>query len=143
MNNSNDSIKLAEKRVAEAKATVLAEYQAIEASVRRRTSSPLLIGGVLLGFFAIGYFAVGRLGKPKRPAQPARPGAWSQIFQTAQLLLYLFGDLKAAREAKTARRTVAAPRERLKVNPGEKHRNGDEHRIHLESDRGIGARLDG
>jgi hypothetical protein len=120
MNKSDDSIRLAEKRLAEAKATALAEYRAVERNVRRRTSSPLLIAGALIASLAIGYFGVRRLGKPKRPARAVGSGLWPQVLEAAQLLLPLLGALKAAGEAKAARKTVARATGATEVEPREK-----------------------
>lgn len=91
MNKRLESIVLAEQRVAEAQAAVLAEYQAAQAKLNRRIGSSAVIGGVLLGAVALGYLALGR-GKPKRPGGA---GAWSCVVKTVQVLLPLLVALKS------------------------------------------------
>jgi len=117
---SADSIELAERRVAQAKAQVLAEYRALEGKVRRRATSPLFIGGVLLSAIAVAYLAIGRAGKPKAVAKATPGGLWSQLLQGAQLLLPLAGAVKAAREAKAVRKTVSRTTGTPSAKPGEK-----------------------
>lgn len=95
MDDRSDSIALAERQVAEAQAAVLAELEAVRAKLSRRASSPLFIGGVLLGAVALGYFAFGR-GQPTRSAHAGRPGAWSRAAGTARMLLPLLVALNAA-----------------------------------------------
>ena len=95
MNNRFDSIQRAERQVAEARTAVLAEYGAARAGLRRRVGSPAFIGGVLLGAIALGYLAFGR-GRPKHSADPASPGAWTQVVRTAQVLLPLLIALNSA-----------------------------------------------
>jgi len=107
INKSPVSIESAEHDLAEAKALLQAEYQALEAKVRRSASSPLLVGGVLLGAAAIGYLAAGKRDKPDRPAPRETRGAWSQVLQIGQMVLPLLGALKAAQEAKAGRKAIA------------------------------------
>jgi hypothetical protein len=98
MNKRSDSIVLAEQQVAETRTAALAEYQAARAKLRRRTGSPVFIGGVLLGAIALGYLALGR-GKPKRPVYPGSPAAWSRVVKTVQVLLPLLMALNSATKA--------------------------------------------
>jgi len=49
MNKRSDPIVLAERQVAEERTAALAEYQAARVKLRRHISSPIFIGGVLLG----------------------------------------------------------------------------------------------
>lgn len=107
MNKSPVSIESAEQDLAESRALLQAEYRAIEAKVRRRATSPLLVGGVLLGAAAIGYLAAGKRDKPDRPAPREKRGAWSQVLQIGQMLLPLLGAFKAAQEAKAGRKAIA------------------------------------
>ena len=106
MNSSDESIALAERQVAERKAALRGQYQALEARYGARQARPVLVG-VLLGAIVIAYFAVGRMGKPKPRAEASGAGLLSQVLRTAQLALPLVGALKAAREAKAARKTVS------------------------------------
>lgn len=101
------SIESAEQDLAESRALLQAEYQAIDAKVRRTASSPLLVGGVLLGAAAIGYLAVGKRDKRDRPAPQEKRGAWGQVLQIGQMLLPLLGALKAAQEAKAGRKAIS------------------------------------
>jgi hypothetical protein len=94
----SDSIVLAERQVAEAQATALAELQAARANLRRRVGSPVFIGGALLGGMALGYLALGR-GKAKAPVYPGSPGPWSQAVKTVQVLLPLLLALNSATRA--------------------------------------------
>lgn len=95
MNKRSDSIVLAEQQVAEAWTAALDEYQAARAQLRRRMSSHVFIGGILLGAVALGYFALGR-GKPKRLVYPESTGTWSQVVKTVQVLLPLLIALNSA-----------------------------------------------
>lgn len=104
MNKRSDSIALAEQRVAEARTAALAEYQAARANLRRRVSSPIFIGGVLLGAIALGYLARGR-GKPKHLVDPGNPGAWSRVVETVQVLLPLLMALNSATHGSVRQRT--------------------------------------
>ncbi len=107
MNKPPVSIASAEQELAEAKALLQAEYQAIETKVRRNASSPMLVGGVLLGAAAIGYLIVGKRDERARPILREKRGAWPQILQIGQMLLPLVGALKAAQEAKAGRKAIA------------------------------------
>ncbi|MEJ7667562.1 MAG: hypothetical protein WKH97_02280 [Casimicrobiaceae bacterium] len=107
MNKSPVSIESAEQELAEAKALLQAEYQAIEAKVRRTASSPFLIGSVLVGAAAIGYLAVGKRDKPDLSHRREKRGAWGQVLQIGQMLVPLLGALKAAQEAKAGRKAIA------------------------------------
>jgi hypothetical protein len=100
----SDSIVLAEQQVAEARTAALAEYQAARAELRRRTSSFVFMGSVLIGAIALGYLVLGR-GKQKRRVDPGSPGAWSQVVKTVQVLLPLLTALNSA--TKAARRPRA------------------------------------
>jgi hypothetical protein len=103
----SDSIVLAEQQVAEARTAALAEYQAARAELRRRMSSLVFMGGVLIGAIALSYLVLGR-GKQKRrvdPGSPGSPGAWSQVVKTVQVLLPLLTALNSA--TKAARRPRA------------------------------------
>ena len=79
----------------------MAEYRAARAKLHRRLSSPIFIGGVLLGAIALGYLALGR-GKPKRLVDPQSPSAWWRVAKTVQVLLPLLVALDSA--TKPARR---------------------------------------
>lgn len=98
MNKRFESIALAEQQVAEARTAALAEYRAARAKLRRRVSSPVFIGGVLLGAMVLGYLAPG-CGKPKRLVEPESPGAWSRAVKAVQVLLPLLMLLNSALEA--------------------------------------------
>ena len=104
MNRRPDSIVLAERQVAEARAAALDEYLAARAKLRRRLGSPVFIGGVLLGAIALGYLALGR-GRPKPPVYPESRSAWWGVARTAQVLLPLLIALDSA--TKPARRPGA------------------------------------
>jgi hypothetical protein len=104
MNRQSDSIALAEQQVAEAQAAALAEFQAVRAKLNRRMSSPVFVGGLLLGAIALIYLVPGR-GKPKRPLYSGNPGAWSRAVKTVQVLLPLLMAFNAA--TKAARRPRA------------------------------------
>ena len=102
----SDAIAVAERQVTEARMAVFAEYDAARARLRRRTSSPVFIGGVLLGAIALGYLAFGRA-KPRLPVcreSPGRRGAWSRAGRTAQVLLPLLIALNSATKAARAPR---------------------------------------
>ncbi|MBA3504345.1 MAG: hypothetical protein H0T80_01015 [Betaproteobacteria bacterium] len=101
------SIESAEQDLAEAKALLEAEYHAVEAKVRRSASSPLLVGGVLLGAGAIGYLFAGKREKPDLSYRREKRGAWGQVLQIGQMLVPLLGALKAAQEAKAGRKAIA------------------------------------
>ena len=100
----SDAIAVAERQVTEARMAVFAEYDAARARLRRRTSSPVFIGGVLLGAIALGYLALGR-GRPKPPVYPESRSAWWGVARTAQVLLPLLIALDSA--TKPARRPGA------------------------------------
>jgi len=96
MSKPGDSIALAELRVAEARTAALAEYEAARADLRRRMSSPVFIGGVLLGVIALGYFTLGR---GKRSARAEGSAASSGLVKTMQVLLPLWIALGSATKA--------------------------------------------
>jgi hypothetical protein len=98
MNKHSDPIVLAEQQVAEARTAMLAEYQAARAKLHRRISSPVLIGGLLLGAIALGYLALRRR-KPKRPVYPGSSVGWSRVGKTVQVLLPLLIALNSATKA--------------------------------------------
>jgi hypothetical protein len=100
----SDSIVLAEQQVAEARTAALVEYQAARAELRRRMSSLVFMGSVLIGAIALSYLVLGR-GKPKPRVYPGSPGAWSQVVKTVQVLLPLLTALNSA--TKAARRPRA------------------------------------
>jgi len=100
----SDSIVLAEQKVAEARTAALAEYQAARAELRRRMSSLVFMGSVLIGAIALSYLVLGR-GKQQRRVDPESPGAWSQVVKTVQVLLPLLTALNSA--TKAARRPRA------------------------------------
>lgn len=100
----SDSIVRAEQQVAEARTAALAEYQAARAELRRRMSSLVFMGSVLIGAIALSYLVLGR-GKQKRRVDPGSPGAWSQVVKTVQVLLPLLTALNSA--TKAARRPRA------------------------------------
>ncbi len=106
MNESVDSIETAERRVADAKAVMSAEYHAVVAKTRRSASSPLLVGGILLGALAIGYFAAGKRRAPAVALAREKRGVWPQLLQIGQILLPLLGALKAAQESKAGRKAI-------------------------------------
>jgi hypothetical protein len=120
MNSSDESIALAERQVAERRAALKAQYQALEGRVRRTASSPIVLVGVLLGAIVIAYFAVGRIGKPKAKAEAAGGSLLTQVLRTAQLALPLIGALKAAQEAKSARKTVSRATGTPEATPDDK-----------------------
>jgi len=101
------SIESAEQELAESKALLQAEYQALESKVRRGATSPLVIGGVLLGAAAIGYLAIGKRNKPALPSLRQKRGTWGQALEVGQLLLPLVAAFKAAQEAKKGRKAIA------------------------------------
>jgi hypothetical protein len=70
----SDSIVRAEQQVAEARTAALAEYQAARAELRRRMSSLVFMGSVLIGAIALSYLVLGR-GKQKRRVDPESPGS--------------------------------------------------------------------
>jgi len=83
MNQTSDAIALAEQQVVDARADLLAEYQAGQVKVRHRIGSPLLIGGVLLGAIGVSYFALKR-------REPKSSVPWAQGLQAVKLLLPLW-----------------------------------------------------
>lgn len=101
MTRRSDSIVLAEQQLAEARAAVRAEYQALRAKLSRRAGSPAFIGGALLGAVALGYL-VTRRGKPGPAVYVQNPGAWSHALNTARVLLPLLLALGSA--TRSARR---------------------------------------
>ena len=101
MNRRSDAIVLAEQQVAEARTAALDEYRAARAKLHRRLSSPLFIGGVLLGAIALGYLALGR-GRPKPAVHPESSGVWWRVIRTAQVMVPLLIALDSA--TKPARR---------------------------------------
>jgi hypothetical protein len=119
MNSSDESIAIAERQVAERRAALRAQFQTLEGKVRRTASSPAVLVGVLLGAIVVAYFAVGRIGKRKPRAEASGTGLLSQVLRTAQLALPLVGALKAAQEAKTARKTVSRATGTPEATPGE------------------------
>ena len=80
-----------------ARTAALEEYQAARANLHRRVGSPMFIGGVQLGATALGYLVL-RRGKTRTtgPVEPVRPGLWSQVVTTAQVLLPLLMALNSA-----------------------------------------------
>jgi hypothetical protein len=110
MNESPVSIESAEQEVVEAKAQVRAEYRAVESKVRRSASSPLLVGGVLLGAAAIGYLALGERDKGVRAASREKRGAWREVLRIAQMLLPLLGAQDGAGSERPGAKRSHAPR---------------------------------
>lgn len=102
-----DSVELAEQEVIGRKRTAQAQYDALQAKLRNQASSPKVIGGVLVGAIALAYFVFGGRSKPKRRAGKQGGGTWSLMLETAQTLVPLFGALHAARQAKSAKKTIA------------------------------------
>ena len=108
MQNPSDPIESAEREVAARKAMVRAQYDALQTKVREQASSPKVIGGVLVGAIALGYLMMGRGRKQKRVVvTEKRGGTWSMMLDTARTLAPLLGSLHAARQAKSARKTIA------------------------------------
>ena len=108
MQNPADSIETAEQDVASRKAMARAQYDALQTKLREQASSPKVIGGVLAGAIALGYLVLGGRGKQKRVVvTEKRSGAWSMMLDTARTLVPLLGSLHAARQAKSAKKTVA------------------------------------
>lgn len=68
MSNAAEELELAQARVAEAAASVVAQGQVLTLKARRLATSPLVIGGLITAGAAIGYFAVRR--SAKLPAPP-------------------------------------------------------------------------
>jgi hypothetical protein len=104
-----DSIASAEREVAGRRAVALAEYRALQTKLQRQASSPKVIGIVLIAATAIAYFVIAGRRKPKRVVME-KAGAWSQVLDTAKLVLPLVGALKAAKAAKhaqSAKKTVS------------------------------------
>jgi hypothetical protein len=108
MENPADSIASAEQDVAARKAMVRAQYDVLQAKLRQQASSPKVIGGVLAGAIALGYLVIGGRSKQKRVVvTEKRTGTWSMMLDTARTLAPLLGSLHAARQAKSAKKTVA------------------------------------
>ena len=108
MQEPTDSIERAEQDVAARKATLRAQYDELQTNLRGQASSPKVIGGVLAGAIALGYLMIGGRNKPKRVVvTEKRSGTWSMVLDTARTLAPLLGALHAAREAKSAKKTVA------------------------------------
>lgn len=104
MNIPSDPVALAEQQVAEARTAVLAQYDLARANLKRRASSPVFIGGVMLGAAVLGYFAT-RRGKVKRPIRSGGTDALSLALNTARVLLPLLMAVGAA--TRSARRPAA------------------------------------
>jgi hypothetical protein len=108
MENPADSIESAEQDVATRKATVRAQYDVLQAKLREQASSPKVIGGVLAGAIALGYLIMGGRGKQKRVVvTEKKSGTLSTMLDMARTLAPLLGSLHAARQAKSAKKTVA------------------------------------
>ena len=100
MSNAAAELELAEARVAEAAASVVAQGQALKLKGRRLMTSPLVIGGLATTAAAVGYFAVSRSVKLRaRSSRPAAHGNLTSVLKTAQMLLLLLGALGAATAA--------------------------------------------
>lgn len=106
MTRRSDSIVLAEQQVAEARTAALDEYRAAQAKLRRRMSSPLFIGGVLLAVIAVGYLARGR-GRSRQSVEPGSTGTFSAAVKAAKVLLPLWVALNSV--TRGSRRADADP----------------------------------
>lgn len=97
-----------EREVEEGRTAAYAEYQEVRNSLRRRLGSPLIIGGVLVAGIAVGY-----LGRHRRQSSnridSGRPGAWSQVLGTAQILIPLGVALHSALRPLASAAPTAAP----------------------------------
>lgn len=108
MQNPPDSIESAEREVIARKAMMRAQYDALQTKLREGASSPKVIGGVLVGAIALGYWVMRGGRKQKRVlVTEKRSGTWSMLLDTARTLAPLLGALHAAREAKSAKKTIA------------------------------------
>ena len=108
MQNPADSIESAERDVAARKAMVRAQYDALQTKLREQASSPKVIVGVLAGAIALGYLMLGGRGKQRRVVvTEKKSGALSMMLDAARTLAPLLGSLHAARQAKSAKKTVA------------------------------------
>ena len=108
MQNPPDSIEVAEREVATRKAVARAQYDGLAAKLRAQASSPKVIGGVLAGAIALGYLVMGGSRKQKRVVVTEKgSGTWSMVLDAARTLAPLLGALHAAREAKSAKKTIA------------------------------------
>src|SRR5512140_2145357 len=107
MSELSDAIVLAEQHAAEARTALRAEYQAMRASLRRCMSSPVFIGGVLLGAITLGYLAAGR-GKPTCPVCRESPGEGSRVARVVKAVQVLLPLLLAL--ASSTSRRAAPPR---------------------------------
>ncbi|MEF8703153.1 MAG: hypothetical protein V5B32_07880 [Candidatus Accumulibacter sp. UW26] len=91
MNRHTDSIVLAERQVAEARTTVLAEYAAARANLRRRMASPLFLGGAFLAAAVLGYLCRRHSRSQARTVVlQASDGASPQLLRSARALLRLW-----------------------------------------------------
>jgi hypothetical protein len=99
-----DPVELAEREVAERRAEMETHFDALQTKLRRHASSPRLIAGVAIGAVAFAYLIL----RPRK-TQSARKSAGTLplILQGAQTLLPLIGAVHAAREAKSAKKTVS------------------------------------
>jgi len=108
MQNPPNSIESVEREVAARKAMVRAQYDALQTKLREGASSPKVIGGVLVGAIALGYFMMSRDRKRERVVvTEKRSGTWSMMLDAARTLAPLLGSLHAARQAKSAKKTIA------------------------------------
>jgi ABC-type transporter Mla maintaining outer membrane lipid asymmetry permease subunit MlaE len=103
MTERPDSIALAEQEVAEARAAALAELEVARARVRRRASSPLVVGGVLLGAVALGWLVVAGA-RRRRRVDAEGPDPWMVAARTVQVMVPLLMALVSAGRAAHARR---------------------------------------
>lgn len=103
-------IQRTERHVAVARARTTAEYQVLRTRARNAISSPKVIGGLLAAGVLAGFAFTGRRKKTVKVTAPAprrqKPSRWQQAMEVGQLLLPFLGALKAASEAKSARKTV-------------------------------------
>jgi hypothetical protein len=126
MDRPADPVELAEREVAARKAVMRSDYDALQEKMRRQASSPKLIIGVLISAIVIAYFAIAGRGKPKRVVVEKGGGLWSQLLQTAQVLVPLAGVFKtvqATKAAESAKKTVS----KATGTPPVPHDTGSEH----------------
>lgn len=97
-----------ERAVEEGRTAAYAEYQLVRNSLRRRLGSPLIIGGVLVVGIAVGHLGRGRRQSRNR-IDFGGPGAWSQVLDTAQILIALGIALSFALRPLASAAPPAAP----------------------------------
>jgi hypothetical protein len=108
-----DRIRQAEDEVTRHKAAVAAELERLSAKARRTASSPAVLVGAGIAAVAIAYLATGRARRTRDASRGS--GRWSQLLQTAQLLVAVLQIMRPVRRAERDASWASAPPSRPEV----------------------------